>query len=161
MELIGAANDMCTLYGIFAHHREQRQEDPESSQEATQIVLPPRVSEPARSSQAQVRDNFSCDASSAEGNVSAQASTLEDIVPKTCDWSAGGNSVQFLEKRAASASHHKADAARCRFCGNLQGLQVAQKACKLGKTCIQDVGEFTTPCGEFDGPTSSEYGFLA
>ena len=41
--------------------------------------------------------------------------------------------MQFLEKRAASASHQKADAARCRFCGNVQGWQVTQKSLQIGQ----------------------------
>ena len=58
VELIGAANDICTLHGVCAHLGDN-QEDLESRQAATSIFLTP-VSELASSSKAPLRNNFCC-----------------------------------------------------------------------------------------------------
>ena len=70
MELIGSANDTCTLYGIS--HLERKEGNFERRHDSASVVLSPRVSEPASSSRAFVTDNLLTSSLASGGKTSQQ-----------------------------------------------------------------------------------------
>ena len=136
--------------------------DFQSQQNVASVVFTPRVSETVTLSQPHANDNFSSCASTAEGNLSARASTSENAWHADSKRSTVEGNLQLLPnqqttKAVVERANETTDKELVRLCKIADYAEIL----KIGeilrtRPAINSAGMPSVSCGEADKPTSVE-----
>ena len=121
MDLISSANDFSIIFGICDYLGKIDEIDLESQRNTASVVLTPRVSETVTLSRPRGADKFSSCAQTAEGNLSARASPLENTWHTDSERSTAEGNLQLFSnqqtrKAVVARANEKTDTELLRLC---------------------------------------------